>query len=208
MRRTLRKTQRSNEDGFTIIELLIATLIFAGIMIVLTLGVIEITRTYYKGITENKTQNAARNVVSDISQALQLSGGAVSPIASTSTSGYSYYCIGSEQFTFTTTGQELTDNSTLGTDQTHNALMLSSSCTGASISPSAGTELLSPSMRLSNFTITPVAGATNLYQVSLQVTYGDDVLLTNPTGPNAACIGGAGDQFCTVSVLNTVVNAQ
>jgi prepilin-type N-terminal cleavage/methylation domain-containing protein len=192
------------QAGFTIIELMIATVIFTGIMIVLTFGVIQITHTYYKGITENKTQNVARNVITTINQALQFNGAFNTGNGTINSLPYNWLCIGSSaQFTYAL-GYELTDG-TLDSDQTHYALIQSSGCPGAGVNLSAGTELLDPSMRVSSLSVTALS--STLDQINLQVTYGDDALLTSPpTLPTVSCLGGADEQFCTVSALSTVVN--
>jgi len=202
---------KDQQAGFTIIELMIATVIFTGIMIVLTFGVIEITNTYYKGITENKTQNVARSIMSNISQALQFNSGAFSQGMTTNTingSTYDWLCIGSSFQLIYLPGYELTDGTPgTGTDQTNYALMESSNCSGAGTTSISGTELLDPSMRISNLAITALS--SSLDQINLQVTYGDKVLLTAPaTSPTVSCLGGSGDQFCTVANLSTVVNPE
>src|SRR3990172_9120101 len=65
---------RKGVGGFTIVELMIATTIFSVILLIVTFGMLQIGRTYYKGITLTKTQNAARSIIDTISQDIQFSG--------------------------------------------------------------------------------------------------------------------------------------
>lgn len=215
----LKNRRHHCESGFTIIELMIATAVFSVILLVLVYGVIQITNTYNRGITENKTQNVARNIVGTISQSVQYGGG----VSGTQTFKYnnvtySWFCIGSQQFTYAQ-GQELTDLQQPGTDQTNYGLMVygdacdnGNKTLNASGVPDAlanGTELLDPSMRISNLSVTPSPYSTNtknLYDVSVTVAYGDDDLLNNPTSASPNCKGGAGEQFCTVSTLDTSID--
>lgn len=60
-----------NQHGFTILELMIATMVFGVMMLFATTGMIEIGRAYYKGITSSKTQEVARSVERDVANAVQ-----------------------------------------------------------------------------------------------------------------------------------------
>jgi prepilin-type N-terminal cleavage/methylation domain-containing protein len=80
MRSILPKQSQAKHEGFTIIELLIASTVFAIIIMIITVGIINITQSYTKGITENSTQGVARNIINDISQAIQFSPGKITPV--------------------------------------------------------------------------------------------------------------------------------
>lgn len=195
----------SNTRGFTIVELLIATLVFSVILLTVTVGIIQITRVYYKGINEANTQDTARGVMDTISQAIQFSGSTVSPTVASAPGASTSFCVGNQQFSYKL-GYQLVENSP-GTNQTTKALWQStaSGCTGNPAAAASGIELLSPKMRLANLTVTQVNGDPNIWKVSVRVVYGDDDLLNNPTGTNASCKGDKGQQFCSVSELTTTV---
>ena len=53
---------QSSQSGFTIVELMIATLVFAMVLLVITVGVMSFTRAYYRGINQSNTQRVARAV--------------------------------------------------------------------------------------------------------------------------------------------------
>lgn len=212
-----RHQRAARQAGFTIMELLVATTVFAVVLLVITSGILQITRVYYKGLTETNTQNVARNVIDTISQAIQFGGGAVAGTVSPVSPGNSYaFCVGNERFRYVL-GTELSDNP--ASSQTAHALVTDSTsgCSAgatASIKASAtGTELLSPNMRLANLTVTNVPG-TSLYKIDVRVAYGDDDLLYDPSAPanptgykstDAQCRAQAGEQFCAVSELATTV---
>ncbi len=54
--------------GFTIIELLIATTIFSVVLLLAASGLLYIGRLYYKGLTSSATQEAARNIMQELTQ--------------------------------------------------------------------------------------------------------------------------------------------
>ena len=201
-RPTLRKLARRPE-GFTIVELMIATLVFSMILLIIMTGVIQVTRTYYKGITENNTQTTARTIMDTVSQAIQFNGGIVSNTPAYQSGTPLVTCVGGQQFIYML-GKELVDG-------TNNHVIYQSNSAGCSAGSgsfsgaSGGRELMSPHMRLSNFSVTNIAG-TNSYAIDVKVVYGDDDLLNDPTGTDASCEGvTAGTQFCAVSELSTVV---
>lgn len=195
----------ARQHGFTIIELLIATMIFSVVLLIITGGILQITRVYYKGVTEANTQNAARSIIDTISQAIQFNGGVVQATPAPTVGAAQSFCVGSLQFSYRL-GYQLVDGAT-GTNQTNNSLREDtiSGCTAMSAGATfTGRELMSPKMRLSSLSVQPAG--TNLWKITVQVTYGDDDLLNNPTAANASCKGiQAGTQFCSVSELSTIV---
>ncbi len=86
-----RKSPRDS-GGFTVIELMIATIVFAVILLVVTAGVLQFTRQYYKGINSSNTQAAARAIIDDMTRAIQFNGGDINPL--TYSGKPAGYCIG------------------------------------------------------------------------------------------------------------------
>ncbi len=206
-------TTAQRQRGFTIVELLVATLVFSVVLLVVTIGILQVTRVYYQGVTEANTQNTARSIIDTISQAIQFNGAAVVPTPVSPVPGtQAYFCVGSTQFIYYP-GYQLTDG-VVGAHQTSHGLVeqpFSGSCAAPAIVN--GRELLGPHMRLSNIVVKSVG--TNLYQVEVRIVYGDKDLLQSksaPANPNgdtfidAQCSGKqAGSQFCAVADLTTVV---
>lgn len=194
------------QDGFTLVELLIATAVFSVVLLLCTTGLIKISRSYTKGVIATRTQEAARKAIDSISQTLQLTPGNFSglkgPVGDTSA-----YCIGNQQFSFIL--NEKIVSSSPGAGETHHALLahpiISSGCTINSIdSPTAaGQELLAPQMQLANLDIQSLPDGR--FRITVRVIYGDDDLFLNPNTPSASCKPSAGSEFCAVSELSTIV---
>jgi prepilin-type N-terminal cleavage/methylation domain-containing protein len=209
-------SKQQNARGFTIVELMMATLVFSVILLLVTLGIIQVNRVYYKGVTEANTQAVARNIMDTVSQAIQFNGGNITPVPTPTGPGagsVQYVCVGNQEFVYIP-GYQLVTGSP-GVHQTKQSL-LQKTITGSCAVPSppySGRELLSPNMRLSTFTVSQVPGSTKLYYVEVRITYGDDSVLNNPIStvstPAASatsCKGvQAGNQFCSVSDLSTTV---
>ena len=60
------------QDGFTIIELLIATMVFSVILMAATTALFQLEKMYYRGIITDRTQTASRQIMAELSQQLQL----------------------------------------------------------------------------------------------------------------------------------------
>ena len=203
--------QKLGRRGFTIIELMIATMVFGTVLLGVTTAILQFTRVYYTGITAAKLQDTTRTIVDQISQGIQFNGGNVTNSPASPTAGSSYaFCVGNMQYSFTL-GYELEDTPT--SSQTYHALVANNvpGCTSSTpaqnmrVAAVSGREMLAPNMRLSNLQVTSIG--TNVYRISIRIVYGDDNVLKNPNTTTAACTSGAamGNHFCAVSDLTTVV---
>lgn len=143
-----------DKSGFTIIELLIASTVFAVILVIITIGIINITQSYTKGLTETKTQNVARNILNDMAQAIQFSPGAISTstnanpgIIEVSTSNAPAdnkfpptpgkvvygFCIGEREYVYQLGYEVVSTSINLSSNQAYNGIMVnpaSDSCSG------------------------------------------------------------------------------
>jgi prepilin-type N-terminal cleavage/methylation domain-containing protein len=218
----------NNQHGFTIIELLIATAVFAVILLVVTAGVMTFTRDYYKGIIQSNTETVARTIENTLGQAIQFS-----PVADTSgpwpaivSSGNIHgYCINGTSYGYVL-GEQLNPG---GSGNVTNQVLLANpgvicndtlQATMVSTSP----ELMGENMRLAVLTIAPLTGTIGAYTINVRVVFGNDDLLCSPNEiagscntpaamssiadyqtPDLQCKGNTGSQFCSVSQLSTVV---
>ncbi len=197
----------SKQQGFTIIELMIATTVVSVILVMTTVIMISIGKLYYKGISQARVQDDVRAITDEIAQQLQLTDTA--PLTQT-VGNTTSICIGTTRYTFVIGRQIGPDGSltpaqsahvfwrdtvpdtncappannqlndpTLGTNTTTKQLP-------DGINPfdltarygSDGVELIAPRSRLAAFSINGTAG---VYTVSVNIAYGDNDLLCSPT---------------------------
>lgn len=219
----MRRLSHKNQKGFTIIELSIATAVFAVILMAAQAGFIEIGRMFYKGVSVTSTQNISTNIVSDLKNNIQLAANV--SLMQKSQSGYTYYCVGNSRYTVNV-GQEvdLSTKESLGPggsygllrDDLPGASACAAPCDGSVQTCPSGTvafnnpvELLGNKMRLNQFSITqPDASASpNLYSISLIAVYGDDQALdyTDKNDPTTVfCTGSlTSQQFCAVDRITS-----
>lgn len=220
--------KRINQAGFTLIELMVATIVFATVLLLVAYGIIQISRSYYKGITITKTQQTARAIIDQVSQSIQFgsaSGVVASPAPNPPNS--QAFCLNGNRYSYVI-GQQLAPNNT-----NHVLVVDTPPCSGSSPSPqnlsvgggltTTSRELIGPNMRLSKFSISSPGVNTNLWEVTVKVTYGDSDLLCSPSvsgdcsstttssslgNGDIICKPFVGNQFCAISELKTVVQTR
>ncbi|MBL8121325.1 prepilin-type N-terminal cleavage/methylation domain-containing protein [Candidatus Saccharibacteria bacterium] len=195
--------------GFTVVELMIATLVFSVILMVITFGVLSFTNRYYKGVNSSATQAAAQNIIDTLTQSVQFGAGAVD-LAGLGAAP-PYFCAGGNRFVFDK-GVKFTGAQTgfyVGSQQL--------TCATASVT---GRQLLGQNMRVANLDVTNVGAG--FYTVDVTVAYGDDDLLCAPVSDPGSCASPAtmvgfwdkpdmtckptnGTEFCAVSRLTTSI---
>lgn len=201
--------------GFTIIELMIASVVFSIILLVALAGFTSIGRLFYKGVTINQTQNITSQVLDDVVHNIQ-SAASVSTVQSGN--GYTYYCIGGTRYTLNLkhvldTSQpedySVGGNFALVRDKLPGATACaapcatSSGCPTGTISFTKPVEMLGNRMRLMKLDVASVNG--QLYNVSVVIAFGSDSAFSDVSDPDKiACQGGEASQaFCSVNRLST-----
>lgn len=209
-----------NQRGFTLIELMIATMVFSVILLGATTAVVQIGRMYYKGIITSRTQETARRTIDDISRTVQFSDAEIVKIAPTPTnvspSGsvpLQATCVGTTRYTYVLKMQVDRENDVnnnrlrhaLWQDTVNNPSECGTNLPNlGEVEPSAGgRELLSRYMRLQTLYIDSVGDPTT---IAITVIYGDnDLLLPNVDSPTGCRGAIEGAQWCAFSSLTTQV---
>ncbi len=225
----------TNSKGFTLIELLITTSVFSVFLTILATMSIQIGRVYYKGILTAQTQEAAREIMSEVSHSIQFSYGPVTPTSTTAS--ISSFCAGTERYSYIL-GKQLTDDvGNVNPDRVPHVLIrdipatcssgVSSDMTSAGFVASNQRELVPANMRLATLSVA-LDTSGSLYIINVKVIYGEGTLIcspsiasdcsrttspittgltSNPPKADLKCRSGknAGTQFCAVAELSTIV---
>jgi prepilin-type N-terminal cleavage/methylation domain-containing protein len=224
MQRHILKTGKgATNKGFTIVELMIATVVFAVVLLVAQTSFVRIGRLFYRGVSISQTQEAADHIFQDINGNFQtasnISGSKNSP------TGYDYYCIGNTRYTYRIDNQISTtatpDHTTGGNfGILKDILPGSSACatpcsdTGGAACPSGAVklnnpvELLGDQTRVEQFSVSQSTSTSSLYNVAIVLAYGDTSSLTysDPSDfSTVSCQADLQNNFCAVSRINTAV---
>ncbi len=216
-------------SGFTIVELLIATAVFSGVLLVAMVGFLQIGRLFYKGVTITQTQNTAQQIVNELTSGIQSSASsnnikATLPSSVTSNyTGYVYACVNGFRYTYgVVSGKPIIYDQSLAANYSatssgnfglvRDKLSGSSSCDLPSVTPvgsASPIELLGSRMMVANLKVQSASSTLkDLYTVSETIAYGTYSVLNLSVNslPYASCLSGLSSaQFCAVSTLSTSV---
>ena len=93
-------------SGFTIIELLIATLVFSIVLVIVMATFIQISRIFYKGVNMSNTQDDTRTALTDIANDIQFATANVQTFTINTSTASSYFCVGNHRYAVYT-GQQV-----------------------------------------------------------------------------------------------------
>lgn len=221
--------KKLNNKGFTLIELMIASVVFATLLLFSTAIIIQIGRLYQKGLTTTRTQESVRRITDEISGAIQFSGdtirtSGVAPIKVGANTGFEAdayaICTGSVRYSYAI-GAQVSDAADAGKyDRLATSKNLikhglwrekitsTDSCTPSDITKTAptgsggtdGTELLAKGTRLADLQVKPLDDKGKLWSIRVLVLRGENDLLD---ATKSKCTTGiAGKEFCASAELN------
>jgi prepilin-type N-terminal cleavage/methylation domain-containing protein len=206
------KRRQTNNSGFTLIELMLATLLFSIVLVVIVAAFLQIGRLFYKGVSVNTTNEAARIIGDNVSDDIKFSRFAncvppdtdPNPPTSDLTKSHNcrwqgfngsantyYFCVGSHRYTYTlfhkVTVDEYNDHTSLsGLQQVR---INSGGCPAPDYSQDSSTlegtsptQLLAPDMQLNNLYFT--CNGYRCHLVLHIIYYGaDDQVFYSPASP-------------------------
>jgi prepilin-type N-terminal cleavage/methylation domain-containing protein len=199
-------SRQLNQQGFTILELMIATTIFTVILLLCTIGLIRIGNIYYKGVTQSRTQAVARTISDDVTQAIQYGGQIVQNTSPTLSlmGGSETVNVGSRSYHYIL-GTPLADS-----PGSYGLRATTIDANGNPVLGKTPQELLNTGMWLSRFDVVQASG---VYQIKIQVVSGDKDLIEDKNGKaygasgfdrdSLRCKSQTGSQFCAVAGLYT-----
>lgn len=183
---------RNNQKGMTLIELLIATTVFSMVLLIVLYAFLFVSKDYTRSYAESQTQEAARNIVEDISQEVQLNGNSVStPVGNSHLKDAYVQCIGQDAYVYQLNVEVLSSTGT------HGLVFIPDGCGAAEADIEAGTlpaftsgsqELLGNQMRLGQFEIINSPSDDGSYTINLSIGYGNALdAVAYPSSGAAQC---------------------
>ncbi len=197
--------RNKRQQGFTIIELMMATTVFAVILLIISFGIAAIGRLYFKSNISTRIQESNRSVVEDISRTIQFGNSSVlsmpDPTLITDNPADPHsVCIGDTRYTYILDRPVSTDalapQHALWVDKLQipgvcpvdlpdlsrdNPSNFNTALTGTAVdgggAPTSGKELLGKDMRVLGFDVDLIGGT--VYKINVRIAYGDSEYLTH-----------------------------
>lgn len=186
------------QKGFTIIELLIATMVFSVLLLLCMSGIVYVGRLYYKGVTSQAVQEVSRSSLDQIRADYELNSGTFKVLPSNGANDG--FCIGQNLYSYEL-GRRITTN-----DGHALVVRTAPECLENSVIPDdvsgsnpAWREMLGVGMQLQTLDIVEDndhVGAS----ISINVVLGEADLFDPDTG---LCNTAPGSQYCANSSLST-----
>ncbi len=209
---------KQRQEGFTILELMIATTVFSLVLMVCLAGIMQITRMYYQGVTQVRTQEVSRALIDEIGESIRFSKDPIAgPFVDSGASAdpdVQHICIGRKRYTYAL-DRQLSQNPDAANEQKRHVLWVDQpggACTSSADldaeDPSGGLggdELIAENMRLSAFEITELSNVDQLYRINVTVVFGDTDLIEKSDTPVTCKSSFVGSEFCAVATSTLIV---
>lgn len=197
-----------NQRGFTIIELLIATTVFSVLLLLVTTGVLNIGKNYYRGTLQSRTQETARNIIDEISRGIQFSGEEVKlKVPAGAIPGTQYgFCVNGVGYAYILDNplDSTADQALISYPQSCSSFVLKSPADAALVI--GNKELLGIGMRITELNVESIPSISNTYKITVGVGSGDRELFDPPSPAlSERCKIARDGHFCSVSKLTTIV---
>ncbi len=207
MKKSLKLKAKSQklDQGFTIIELLVATTVFSIVLLVALASFLRMSQLFFKGVVIDHTRIAADQIMADLRAGFNSN--------SSYGNGAGYYCVGGSRYSYLLYKPVDLSQEDIGQpNPTHYGLVKDtpSGCGAPPGTPFVNPqELLGNHMRLSQLDISQASAprAGKVYTISLKIAYGDDTALSDGGTSSPSCVGNLSlTEFCTVNSLFSALN--
>jgi prepilin-type N-terminal cleavage/methylation domain-containing protein len=198
-------TNKLNNKGFTIIELLIATSVFASVLFIVTYGIIQISRMYTNGFVQTQTQNTAITIADTIARDLQFTPNIQS--GEKLGNNYWYFCTTKNEYFYIPLGSLYEISlSNIGNNCTVPDNSIVSQAQNL-LPASTNMEIINRTNYDNNTSI--MSGNGGLYSINVDILYGTiKNLTTNNTGQYICKPTVTIGPFCSIYILRKVAYTQ
>ncbi len=204
---------KKHQAGFTILEVMIATMVFTVVLLICTYAVTRIGQLYFKGVTSSQIQDLTRKLSDEFTGQIQF--GSSLPIPDSISGGSPatplIFCVGDNRYR-AVMNQKLGDP---GVDTVLQRIPYSGACDLNDTGFAGSTELAVNNMRILKLSIIRSVTDPYIWSIDIRLALGDSDIFDYPvTGAtdlpavygSAICKSGiSGSQFCATSELQSTI---
>ena len=205
--------KKRTEAGFTILEVLIATMVFTVVLLICTYVVTRIGQLYFKGVTTSQIQDLTRQLSDEFSGQIQF--GSSLPIPDSISGGSPttplIFCVGDNRYR-AVMNQKLGDP---GVDTVLQRIAYSGACNLTDSGFDGATELAIKNMRILKLSIIRSPTDPYIWNMNIRLALGDSDIFDYPVagstdlpevyGSSICRSGISGSQFCATSELQSTI---
>lgn len=215
--------RRVNHQGFTLVELLLALAFVGFVLIFVVTTVVQVLRTYNKGLAIKEINQTARSVTEDMTRVIRGTSryNVVTAPLSDPGGNKARVCFDGVSYVWNFTNSSMNQYTDGGrvvlarVDDPGSSLCTPVSGVYPNVNRANALELLTDRVWVHQFTVTPTVGG-GFINVFIQLSTADDLtqpaLNYDPTNPDPSarvyCKGGGEGQFCAVANFTSSVNAR
>lgn len=200
-------TRRTNQNGFTLIELMIALAFVGFILIFAVTTIVQVMQTYNKGLSVKQINQAGRTTLEDISRYLRTADpGAVN----ISAVGSNRACFGGVSYVWnlyntpSASANKYSDGTSLTLARVNDSASAMCSNAGGSypsVPKAQATDVLQSNIWVMGISISQPTVASPLADITVKLAVANDPALNS----GQCTIGGTQGQFCATSNFSTTV---
>jgi prepilin-type N-terminal cleavage/methylation domain-containing protein len=183
--------KKTDQSGFTVVELMIAIAVFSVILLIATVAVIQLGRNYQQAATKSRLLDTSREIHAQIAQSYQYG----KQYSTSSPGGYSTFCTGTTRYIW-----QLDVVNALWQDEIAGAS--DSECESSGGPKLSAKRLLPEGARVIEFDPTQINGGL---EVSTRFVIGENDMFEDGD-PSKSCISSViGGEFCAVVPLKSTI---
>jgi prepilin-type N-terminal cleavage/methylation domain-containing protein len=196
------KYAKSKRKGFTILELMIASTVFALMLTIVMSALVQYGKIFYQGSLAAKTQETSRRLIDEMTRQIRYTTGAVE---TKTNGGLTFVCMGNIRYIVDVDKPVDSATNQHALIKANNPVPDICDTSYSDPWPSDYQEQLQENTRVMQINATCQA-ATSICDISLLLVAGNDDDIDRTTNPlYPTCKPGPGSQFCTISDLSTTV---
>lgn len=198
---------RAKNQGFTLIELMIALAFVAFILIFATTAVIQVMQTYNKGVAVKQINQAGRTTLEDMTRFLRMADpGVVNTLAI----GSNRVCLGGVSYVWNlyntpaASANRYSDGSSLTLTRVNDAANAMCTLSGGSypaVPKAQATDILASNVWVMALSVSQPSVAAPLVSITVRLAVANDPAIS----AGQCAVGGTAGQFCATSDFSTTV---
>jgi prepilin-type N-terminal cleavage/methylation domain-containing protein len=199
--------QHTDQKGFTIVELMLSTVIFSIVMLMVIFAMMHIGRTYTRSLVSARMQQQVDEMIYEISQDVKFEGGTLVHYKPIGDGSVGVLCVGLKRYTYLLNEQrnDLQPHVMLY-DQNDDCGLIAPAGANLSTLNQSAKDLVQSRTRLYKFEVSKLPSiADDSWRIDVGLAYGDDDQFNYDGSGRPICKSEVGSQNCKTAESTLLV---